>query len=88
MDTVVTRPLLTTTRASPHLEGVGGVVHAVHPQAVAMGAGAAEGCQLQPLDGGLGQGLAHQGVRARLLQQQVAARRVQQAVTGSGLLLH
>lgn len=75
---------------SAHLKGVRRVVDAVHPQAVAHGAGlhAAEHGQLQPLDGSLRQGLAHQGVGARLVQQQVAARRVHQAVTGSGLLLH
>lgn len=64
--------------AFPHLKGVWRVVHTVHPQAVARGAGlhAPEHSQLQPLDGSLRQGLAHQGVRAWLVQQQVAARRV------------
>lgn len=64
------------SHASPHLEGMGGVIHAVHPQAVAQGAGVhtAKHGQLQPLDGGLREGLTHQGVRARLVQQQVAAR--------------
>lgn len=76
--------------STTHLKGVRRVVHTVHPQAVAHGADlhAAEHGQLQPLDGALRQRLAHQCVGARLVQQQVAARRVHQAVTGCGLLLH
>lgn len=64
------------SHAPPYLEGVGGVIHTVDPQAIAQEAGvhAAEHGQLQPLDGGLREGLAHKGVGARLLQQQVAAR--------------
>lgn len=64
------------SHAPPYLEGVGGVIHTVHPQAIAQRTGvhAAKHGQLQPLDGGLREGLAHEGVGAWLVQQQVAAR--------------
>lgn len=59
------------------------VVHTVHPQGVAHGAilHGSEHSQLQPLDGSLRQGLTHEGVRTWLVQQQVAACRVHQAIT-------
>lgn len=74
--------------ALTHLKGVWRVVHTVHPQAVDHAAAlqAPKHRQLQPLEGRRREGLAHQRVRARLVQQEVAARGGHQAVTGSGLI--
>lgn len=70
------------------LKGVRRVVDAVHPQTVAhRGLWAAKHSHLQPLGGAVAQRFAHEGIRARLAQQQVAPSRVQEAVAGSRIVL-
>lgn len=80
-----------TVQTSPaYLKGVWRVVYTVHSQVVVqrIAGHAPERGQLQTLDCSLCQGLTHQGVGARLLQQEEAAVRVYEAVTACRLVIH
>lgn len=73
-----------------HLKAMRRVIHTINTQTVVGGAGlqAAKHTQLQPFHGSLSERFPHQRVRARLVQQQVAAGWVHQTKAGSGFLIY